>query len=98
MSLSIEERGILEKTLDITVKNGTSLTKMWSTDDMSKSIGINSEIDFSIGFLLGDIMKGYWIGFKARNRRHLDKQEQDEFWDIVVSRMPQIKDSIHQAG
>lgn len=74
------------------------MTKMLRKDDMSKSIGITNEVDFSVGYLLGDLVRGYFLEFLSRNSRYPNKEEQDEFWNIVVSRMPQIKGVIHQAG
>jgi hypothetical protein len=98
MGLSIADRGYLEKILDITVKNATEITRMWRENTMMKDIGITSEIEFLTGFLLGDIMKEYFAKFYQGNGRHQNDEEQKEFWELIKSRMPQIKGAIHEAG
>jgi len=98
MGLSFEERGYLDKLLDLTVKDATSLVEVWRKDDMIKYLGVKSEEDFSLGYVLGDFFKGYFSSFRERNRRVPDNTEQDEMWSTVQSRIGQIKESIFKAG
>ena len=98
MTLGVEERGLLEKSIDYEIKK-MNQTIMFGRDENSKKVlQIKNDSDFALGWALGSIISSFSHNMVERRNSILSQEDTDEAMDIVIKRVREIKEAIFKCG
>ncbi len=94
MKLDQVDRDFLEKEIDRAVADVKSTIEMVRNEEYRKFTQIANESDFTFGWALGQIVRGFSYFFLIRHGRNVNELEMEEVVSRVKIRSKEIKDAI----
>lgn len=94
MGLDQVDRDFLEKEIGRAVADVKSTIEMTRDEKYRKFTQIANELDFTFGWSLGQIVRGFSYFFLIRHGRNANESEIEEMISRVNTRSKEIKDAI----
>lgn len=98
MVLDNVDRGFLEKEIDRAISEVPLVMKAVRESGYKKIANIREETDYVLGYVMGEIIKGFSIYFATRHGRIATPEELQEMTSIPLKRTKEIKDAIFNCG
>lgn len=95
MVLTPEDRGIIEMIIDQIVKTGKNQKKDMLNPKVKQALHLKSPEDFVFGMFYGELNSSISSYFTTVKRRMPDLVELAEITDIILKRLPEIRNSIY---
>ena len=94
MVLTVSDRGALETFIEIIIKKAKNDAKTFGNERARRAFHIKNSEDFVFGLAYGGINFSFSGYFDASHQRQPDAEELKEITDIVLRRLPEIKQAI----
>jgi len=95
MSLSANDRGVLETLIDQAINSARNTVKQFGGDEkVRRAFHINHVPDFAFGLAYGQINQGFASYYVAIHRSQPTAEELKDVSDVVLRRMPEIRKAI----
>ena len=98
MGLDQVDRDFLEKEIGRAIVDVKATIEMARNEKYRKLIQIANEPDFTFGWALGQIVRGFSYFFLIRHGRNTNESEIEEVVSRVNTRSKEIKDAIFSCG
>ncbi len=92
------DRGVLENLFEISIRD-MEINVDVARDEMFRSVLNDKDgVDLALGIVIGTIHTLFISGFKLRNGRKLNSEENIELFRITKSKLGQLREAIFQCG
>jgi hypothetical protein len=98
MALNATMRGLLEKMIDIQVKDAKGMAASARMPEFKKKMSLTSEGDFLVGMAFGSIFHSFSTAYRSAYGRMPSEEEVQEISDIIIKRMAEVRNAIFNAG
>jgi hypothetical protein len=98
MSLNPEIRGVLDLLIDGVISQVAVFAKSFLDPKTTSRLHIKSSNDFSSGVAVGMIVAEFNTLFISTYGRGTSEQELSEVSQVILRRMPEIRDAVFRAG
>jgi len=98
MGLSSFDRNVLNQIIDNIVKDIRPVVEFARIPELRSMFKDRDGFDFSLGVVVTEINMAFIAGFKKRNERGLNKEEKDELFNFLGTRIYEIKEAIFKCG
>ena len=96
MGLSLEDRGMLEKMIDTTIK---VIPEMMVVARANKTkMLIDAEFDFVYGEACGRCDGAFTMYFSITHDKLATPDERNEVWDIIEKRAQELREAVFKTG
>ena len=98
MTLSNEERGQLEKSIDNQIKKLKTTVDIARGATKNKEWGVKNDADFALGWSLGSIIADFSHNLTNLRQVNPPQEDIDEGVSIITKRIREIKEAIFYCG
>jgi len=98
VALDNEDRAYLEKIIDSTIRQVTTIMKMARTEEYKKFVQYKDEWDVVLALSTGIIYGRFAEYFVTRHQREPNTEETSETNQVILRRTREIKDAIFKCG
>ncbi len=98
MTLSIEDRGLLEKNIDSEIEGIKAVINIARNELNKKEWEIRNEADFALGWAIGSISANFTHNYVDLHHAPPSKEEVSQATEIITKRIREIKEAIFKCG
>ena len=98
MAIDATMRGLLEQYIDSIVIAIPNIEQTFFDPPKKAQLQIQNEKDFALGVALGNIQNAFLTSFVSIQARYPNLEEIEEISNIIIRRMPEIRNAISSAG
>jgi len=98
MGLSSFDRDVLNQIIDNMVNDIRPVVVFARKPEMKSMLKERDGFDFSLGVAVAEIYMPFLIGFRRRNGKTVNKEEEAEMFNILGKRIHEVKEAIFKCG